>query len=129
MTSEYQGISFPFRIGGRGGVAMSGRTNTEQQHIRECVQVLLGTKEFERVMRPYNGLEELDIFFNDLNETTKNMAIFKINEKLQALEPRITVTSINITPEEQVDRSIAHIVTLDYEEVDSARVASLTLSL
>ena len=129
MVNEYQGISFPFRINGRGGVAMSGRTNTEQKHIQESLQVLLGTKEFERVMRPYLGLEELDIFFNDLNETTKNMAIFKINEKVQIYEPRIAVTDIQIVSQEQLDGSIAHIVNLSYTEADTGTLGTVTLNL
>lgn len=127
-NEEYQGISFPFRISGRGGIATSGRTNTEQQHIRECLSVLLGTMEFERVMRPYNGLEELDIFFNDLNESTKNMAIFKINEKVQEFEPRIVIRDINIVSQTQQDGSIKHIVALAYTEADRESLTTLTLS-
>lgn len=128
MDNEIKGISFPFRIGGRGGVTMSGRTPTIQQHLKECLEVLLGTREGERVMRPYNGLEELDIFFNDLNETTKNMAIFKINEKVQQLEPRVAITDIEIYPQDQVDGSIAHIVDITYEETDSGTIGTLSMN-
>lgn len=128
MDNEYKGISFPFRIGGRGGVTMSGRTHTIQLHVKECLESLLGQREGERVMRPYNGLEELDIFFNDLNETTKNMAIFKINEKVQQLEPRVAITDIEIYPQDQVDGSIAHIVDITYEETDSGTIGTLSMN-
>lgn len=128
MDKDYQGIAFPFRIGGRGGVVMNGRTNTKQQHIEDCLKVLLGTKEFERVMRPYNGLEELDIFFNDLNETTKNMAIFKINEKVQEFEPRVAIVDIDVRSEDQVDGSLAHIVTVTYSEADTGTISTMEVS-
>jgi len=124
---EYQGISFPFRIGGRGGVVMSGRTNTVQQHLKEGLEVLLGTKEFERVMRPLNGLEPLDIFFNDLNGTTKNMAIYKITETIENYEPRVNVINVDIHEEEQVDGSMAHIITINYTERDMEEVYTVSV--
>ena len=129
MHGDIKGVSFPFRIGGRGGVVMSGRTSTVQQHIRECLTVLLGTMEYERVMRPFNGLEELDIFFEDLNATTRQMAIFKINEKVQEFEPRVIVTDIQIHAEVQRDNSTTHIVNLAYIETDTGNSSTLSLNL
>lgn len=118
MDNEVRGISFPFRIGGRGGVVMSGESYGRPLHIEEGLRQLLGTTQWERVMNPV-GIEPLDIFFNDLNETTKNMAIFKINEAIRVYEPRVTVREIQLHKEEQEDGSMAHIIELSYEVVDS----------
>lgn len=129
MDNEYKGISFPFRIGGRGGIVMSGQSITGQEHRKERLKVLLGTRKYERVMRPANGLVDLDIFFNDLNETTKNMAIFRITETIEEFEPEITVMDIDIQSEDQVDGSVAHIITITYAEPETGNVESLALQI
>ena len=128
MDNEYKGISFPFRIGGRGGVASSGRTNSTQHHVKECLLVLLGSKEAERVMRPYNGLAELDVLFNNLNETTKNMIVFKVTEKIQEFEPRVSVVSIDVAEEILFDDSRAFVITVIYRENDTGNVESVSIN-
>lgn len=129
MDNEIKGISFPFRIGGRGGWATSGPTFTHQQKVKERIKSLLGIKEFERVMRPWNGLEELDIFFNDLNETTKNMAEFKIREKLQQMEPEIQIIDIQLNTQTLLDGKIIHIISLTYMLVGDREASTLSVEL
>jgi uncharacterized protein len=128
MDNEVRGIAFPFRIGGRGGVVMSGRTVEGETHIKEGFLQLLSTQEWERVMTP-RGIPPLDIFFNDLNETTKNMVIFKIEEAVRVYEPRIEILDINIEEDEQVDKSMAHVITVSYRILDSGEVQSVSVSI
>ena len=128
MVTEYKGISFPFRIGGRGGVAMSGKTITGQQHLKEALQILLGTNEFERGMRPYYGLEDLGILFAELNETTKSMVAFKVTEKIQQFEPRVTVVSVNVQEELQIDGSRAYIIDVTYTETDTGNTETVAIN-
>ena len=127
MNNEVKGVSFPFRIGGRGGVAMSGSSITGQQHLKENIMSIVGTKEFERVMNPLFGLEDLDIFFADLNESTKSMASFKIREKLSELEDRVEIVNIVITPLTLDDGTQGNIVTIDFVEVDSGNLSSVSV--
>jgi phage baseplate assembly protein W len=128
MNNEIKGVAFPFRVGGRGGILMSGNSVSEQQHIKENILSGLGTREGERVMKPYLGMEDLDIFFNDLNETTKNMVIFKIREKMIEMEPRVEITDVQIY-EEDTGGGIAYIINLMYVELDSDRVNSTTFTI
>ena len=117
MAEDYKGISFPFRIGGRGGIAMSGRNITEQQHIKESVMHLLGTNEFERVMNPFKGLEDLSMLFDFPDEAVKNMAIYKITEFLTLNEPRIEVKEITINTADIGIKETAHVIKVLYAEV------------
>jgi uncharacterized protein len=125
MDNEVRGISFPFRIGGRGGVVMSGQDISEQRHIKEGIMQLLGTSEWERVMTP-RGLPPLANFFNNLNETTKNMAIFQITEALNVYEPRVEVMDIQIH-EEEVDEEMRHIVGVTYRVLNNGEISSLAI--
>lgn len=128
MNKEIKGLSYPFRVGGRGGVVMSGRTITEEQHIKECIMTLLGTREWERVMRPGNGIEDLDVFFDDLNETTKAMAAFKIREAITAQEPRVEVRDVTFA-EVQTDNGMGHVVNVAYEVLASGEAGSMAVSI
>lgn len=128
VDNEIKGISFPFRIGGRGGVVMSGKTVTGQRHIHEGLIQLLGTTQWERVMNPI-GVEPLDNLFNDLNETTKNIAIFKISEAIRMYEPRINVTSMDIIEEQLEDGSVAHVVNITYEEIETGQMENVNIPI
>lgn len=129
MDNEVRGISFPFRIGGRGGVVMSGQTVSEQMHIKDGLKQLFTTDISERVMKPFYGLYTLDIFFDNLNETTKNMAIFKIREAVEIWEPRVRIREVDITEMEIESGKIAHVITLSYDLTDSGVVDSLSITV
>ena len=47
---KYTGISFPFRIGTKGGVVMSSTSPTEVPHIVESIKQILTTAFLERTM-------------------------------------------------------------------------------
>lgn len=128
MSNEVKGISLPFRIGGRGGVVMSGRNVSEQQHLRENIMSIVGTKEGERVMNPEFGLENLDIFFADLNESTKTMAKYKIIQKLNLLETRVTVLDVIITEMVKDSGEVGHVAEIIFSEAASGDTGSATVT-
>jgi uncharacterized protein len=129
MDNEVRGISFPFRIGGRGGIVMSGQSAGEQMHIKDGIKQLFSTDISERVMNPFYGLYTLDIFFDNLNESTKSMAIFKIREAVEIWEPRVAVTDVDIATMDLEDGKIAHVITLSYQLVDSGMTDSVSISV
>jgi phage baseplate assembly protein W len=129
MADEIKGISFPFRIGGRGGVVMSGRSATGQQHLKENIIAIVGTQELERVHNPEFGLESLDIFFTDLNESTATMAKYKIIEKINQFEDRVNILDVIINEVDLPDGEVSYTVDILFEEVDSGitNTASVTI--
>ena len=80
--SSNRGISFPFRIGNRGGVVMSDVTKTNPIHINESIEQILRTSKYERVMEPHVG-STLDTAIFEPNEvTTHNIIKYQIIEDL-----------------------------------------------
>lgn len=128
MQQEIRGISFPFRIGGRGGVVVSGRRMNEELHIKDNLKQLFTTDIGERVMSPSYGMQNLDIFFNDLNETTKSMAEYKIRETVETWEPRIIVTHVDIHEEVSAGTK-KHIVTLYFRIANSGEEDTFSISI
>ena len=94
-----RGISFPFRLGNKGGIVMSGVDNISAPHLEESIEQILGTYKGERVMEYHFG-SELDTDIFEPNEsTTHNLIIYQIKEALTKYEPRITVESVTLTGE------------------------------
>ena len=90
---------------------------------------VVGTKELERVMNPWFGLEDLDIFFAELDESTKAMAIFKINERITLLETRVNILSIDISEVTNDDGEVSHIIDIMFQEADSGIVNSVSTTM
>lgn len=67
MSTKLKGISFPFRVGNKGGIVMSETTGDTIQHTVEALQQLLMTRKLERAM-------ESDVY-SDLDTT-----VFKPND-------------------------------------------------
>lgn len=96
----YKGISFPFRIGQKGGVVMSGTSDMEVQHIIESIKQILLTRKGERVNEPEFGADLYHVIFENLDETLLNVLTFKIQDALQRWEPRIEVNDVYIIEQE-----------------------------
>lgn len=91
-----RGISFPFRVGNRGGIVMSGVDNTSAPHLEESIEQILLTFKGERVMEYHFG-SELDTDIFEPNESvTHNLIKYQIREALNKYEPRITVEDITL---------------------------------
>ena len=95
-----RGISFPFRVGNKGGIVMSGVDNISAPHLEESIEQILLTYKGERVMEYHFG-SELDTDIFEPNESvTHNLISYQIKEALKKYEPRITVESVTLTEED-----------------------------
>ena len=92
----YTGISFPFRIGFRGGVVMSTTTDMEIQHIQESIRQILLTRRGERVNEPEFGADLYHSVFENIDATLVNVLSYKVQTALERWEPRIEVREIFI---------------------------------
>ncbi len=84
------GWSFPIRIDGRGGIALSQHEND----IEDSIRVILGTAKGERRMRPNFGCDVHKLIYAPNNATTWGLASHYVEEALGWWEPRIEVTEI-----------------------------------
>lgn len=91
MQSGYTGISFPFRIGVKGGIVMSSTSLYSVPHIEESIQQILGTRLRERVMELYFGSDVDSQIFEPNDLTTHTLIKYEIVEALTKFEPRIKV--------------------------------------
>jgi uncharacterized protein len=85
------GWAFPVVLDGQGNFAMaSGVTKVEQS-----IQIILGTRLGERVMRPTFGSRLHELLFAPLNAVTLGLAERYTAEALRFWEPRIDLLSIH----------------------------------
>ena len=89
------GWSFPLKIDGRGGIALSQHEND----IEESIRIIVGTAKGERRMRPNFGCEIHDLVFAPNNATTWGLAAHYVEDALGWWEPRIEVIDV----ETQID--------------------------
>lgn len=94
---SYKGISFPPRIGPKGGWLMSVADATETTKIKESIYLVLTTRVFERVMENRFGSRLLDSVFENANITLMNILKYQIEQALTQFEPRIKTTNIDIS--------------------------------
>lgn len=96
MSRGYTGISFPFKIGNRGGVVMSTTNRYEVPHIIESMEQILGTHKRERTMEKNFG-SDLDLQIFEPNEpVTHNIIKYQIVQALKEFEPRVEVKEEDI---------------------------------
>lgn len=108
----YTGISFPFRIGSRGGVALSSTDRYAIPHIEESIIQILRTNTLERVMEPEFGCN-LDLqIFEPQDIASQNMIKYEIVEALTKHEPRIQIGMDDVTIESTSDGKLY--VNLEY---------------
>lgn len=101
--SGYTGISYPFRINSRGGVAMSTTDISDPTHIIESIRQIFGTNILERPMEEgfYSTVAPLVFSYNDT--PLQNILRLRIVEDLQRLEDRIEVGENDIEFSIEVD--------------------------
>lgn len=118
-NSGFTGISYPFRIGSRGGVVMSTTSQFDSTHIDESINQILNTKPNERVMEPdiYSSLETL--LFEPNDETLQQVLKSRIVEDLERLEERIEVEEDDITFSLESDAGDINVlyVTIQYKVI------------
>ena len=89
------GWTFPLRIDGRGGIALS----TNENGIVDSIRVILGTAKGERRMRPGFGCDINTLVFAPNNASTWGMAAHYVEEALGMWEPRIEVMQVEPYPD------------------------------
>lgn len=99
MKNGFNGISFPFRISGTGGVQMSSTDVLDVPHIVEAMEQILLTRPYERKME-YHFKSDLDTLIFDPNDiSARNMVAYQIKQALSQLEDRIEVINAIVTSE------------------------------
>lgn len=99
MKNGFNGISFPFRISGTGGVQMSTTDILDVPHIVEAMEQILLTRPYERKME-YHFKSDLDTLIFDPNDiSARNMVAYQIKQALSQLEDRIEVINVIVTSE------------------------------
>lgn len=99
MKNGFNGISFPFRINGTGGVQISTTDVLDVPHIVEAMEQILLTRPYERKME-YHFKSDLDTLIFDPNDiSARNMVAYQIKQALSQLEDRIEVINVIVTSE------------------------------
>ena len=73
---------------------------TDKELISESIRRILMTNTGERVNNPFFGVNLKNFVFDPEDELTKNQIINNIKQQIQSNEPRCTVSSIEITTED-----------------------------
>lgn len=112
----FTGISFPFRIGVKGGVVMSTTDVMDVQHIIEAMTQILLTRPMERCME-YHFKSEIDSsIFEPNNVSIRTLLSYQIMEALRELEDRITVNAVDIESEDSTVIAVIRFTVLAYNK-------------
>lgn len=95
-----RGWAFPFHADESGEVAMA----SDEDDIRQAVQIILGTAQGERVMRPDFGAGLQTLVFEPISTTTKALLRHRVEEALITWEPRIDNITAEVTAEPKQGR-------------------------
>lgn len=99
---DFHGISFPFRIGQKGGVVMSSTSVSDATHISESIQQILLTFKYERGME-YHIYSELDTALFEPNDVSAlTLVEYQIKDAIKRLEDRVEVTNVDVYSENNV---------------------------
>ncbi len=74
---------------------------SDDEDIRQSLFILLSTKPGERVMLPTFGCNLQAMVFDTINPATISYLQSVIEEAILAFEPRITLESLDLEPEEE----------------------------
>lgn len=122
MQTGFTGISFPFRINGKGGVTMSSTSVSDVPHIIEAIEQILLTKPRERRME-YHFKSDLDTdIFKPNDSSAKNLIEHQIREALGNLEDRIEVVNVDITSKDNKVQAVITFRVLMYNTTYSSKI-------
>ena len=103
-----KGWKFPISINSSGKVGMSAY----EDDIREAIWIILGTSKGERAMRPDFGCGIYDYVFAPINIATMTLMEGSVRESLVFWEPRIEITSVKLSVDENVDDKL--LISIEY---------------
>jgi len=87
------GWSFPIAAAAQGEVALAAF----EEDIRQAINIILGTAQGERVMRPDFGAGLDTLVFEPMNTTTIALVGHRVEEALITWEPRIDNVAVDVT--------------------------------
>lgn len=87
------GWRFPIEPEARGEVALAAF----EEDIRQAIEIILGTAQGERVMRPDFGAGLHTLVFEPLSTTTMALVRHRVEEALITWEPRIDNITVEVT--------------------------------
>ena len=100
-----RGWAFPFQTDESGEMAMA----SDEDDIRQSIQIILGTAQGERVMRPDFGAGLQTLVFEPISTTTKALLRHRVEEALITWEPRIDNITAEVTVEPKQGRLMIEI--------------------
>lgn len=95
MSNFIRGISFPFRVGIKGGIALSEARPDDVPHLNESIDQLLGTFPYERTMEYHLYSELQELLFEQDNEELHPLLKYYVVRALSS-DPRISLTEENV---------------------------------
>lgn len=95
MAFNQTGVSFPFRLGVKGGIVLSTTDVNSVEHIEESIVQILKTRKFERTMETHMYSDIRSLTFKTIDDSLKTLTKYMISEALK-LEKRITVKQEDI---------------------------------
>lgn len=118
-----RGMSFPPRVGPDGRIAWSeGELN-----VREAIRIILLTEQRERLRLPAFGGSLGRFLFEPNTVTTRQLLRDRITKELTEWEPRISVESVTVEPDDADPQSA--VATINYRLVATRAQESVTLSV
>jgi len=91
------GLAFPLRLDASGQLALT----TLDQHVRQSIELIIGTVRGERVMRPDFGAGLHELVFEPVSASTVTLVAHEVREALILSEPRIDVLGVTVTPDDR----------------------------
>lgn len=125
----FTGISFPFRIGVKGGVVTSSTSVSDAQHIVEAMKQILCTRPMERCME-YHFKSDIDSDIFEPNDAScRTLIAYQVKEALRELEDRIEVNSVDVVSEGSTINAVINFTILAYNTAHVANIKVGDLSV
>jgi len=106
-----KGFKFPLQLDSSGGVAL----NSYEENIGSSIQIIIGTRPGERVMRPDFGCRIHELVFQPNNEATATLAAFYVREAIRKWEPR--VENVRVTAFSDSEKENVLMINLSYRVI------------
>lgn len=118
----FTGISFPFRIGVKGGVVTSTTSRLDITHILESMEQIVRTRPLERCME-YHIKSDIDYtMFSPNDSSVRTLIAYQVEQALADLEDRIEVKSVEVSSVENIVYANVTFKVLKYDTVYSRSI-------
>lgn len=119
-----RGISYPFRVGIKGGVVMSAVDDFSVAHMSESIQQIILTRPMERSMS-FEIFSDVDaeVFApNDISSHT--LLSYQIKKAIETHEPRVKVSHVDVREGDEGNQVFVrvHYTLLNFEGIHTVDV-------